>query len=74
MRVGKRAGGRDGVVTIKAEDERIKYVLLCINLFLILTFQQQNIKKILDSSDGRYSSYCNSDSSRNVTNWFRVET
>ncbi|XP_044958883.1 uncharacterized protein LOC123410061 isoform X4 [Hordeum vulgare subsp. vulgare] len=25
MRVGKRAGGRDGVVTIKAEDERIKY-------------------------------------------------
>lgn len=25
VRVGKRAGGRDGVVTIKAEDERIKY-------------------------------------------------
>ncbi|XP_037467534.1 inositol 2-dehydrogenase 2-like isoform X1 [Triticum dicoccoides] len=25
VRVGKRAGGRDGVVTLKAEDERIKY-------------------------------------------------
>uniref|UniRef100_A0A453RZ71 Gfo/Idh/MocA-like oxidoreductase C-terminal domain-containing protein n=1 Tax=Aegilops tauschii subsp. strangulata TaxID=200361 RepID=A0A453RZ71_AEGTS len=25
VRVGKRAGGRDGVVTVKAEDERIKY-------------------------------------------------
>lgn len=29
VRVGKRAGGRDEVVTIKAEDEQIKYVLLC---------------------------------------------
>ena len=32
VRVGKRAGGRDGVVTVKAEDERIKYVLLCHNI------------------------------------------
>jgi len=27
VRFGKRAGGRDGVVTVMAEDERIKYAL-----------------------------------------------
>jgi hypothetical protein len=29
VRFGKRTEGRDGVVTIMAEDERIKYVLFC---------------------------------------------
>jgi hypothetical protein len=41
VRVGKRAGGRDGVETVKAEDDRIKYVLLCNNI--LSTFVDLNI-------------------------------
>jgi len=35
VRFGKRTEGRDGVVTIKAEDERIKYALFLLSLISI---------------------------------------
>ena len=35
VRFGKRTEGRDGVVTIMAEDERIKYALFLLSLISI---------------------------------------
>ena len=42
VRFGKRTEGRDGVVTITAEDERIKYILFCctISAFCFLEYLQ----------------------------------
>jgi hypothetical protein len=43
VRFGKRAEGRDGVVTIMAEDERIKYALFLLSHISIYFFLSPTI-------------------------------